>query len=192
MKRIFILLGHPDKETFSGSLADTYESAAALAGHEVRRLNIGELEFDPILHKGYKEIQELEPDLKKVQENMKWADHFVILYPNWWCSMPALLKGMFDRMFLPGFAFTFGKTKHYSWEPLLKGKTAHVIVGANAHPRTVRFLFGDYTNEISRAILGYAGYAPVRITKLGPVEKASASQKERWLKKVSNFGKKAT
>src|SRR3990167_320914 len=76
-KKIYILLGHPDKETLSGHFADIYEQEAKAAGHEVRRTNIGDLSFDPILHKGYKVIQELEPDLLKVQEDMRWAEHLV-------------------------------------------------------------------------------------------------------------------
>jgi NAD(P)H dehydrogenase (quinone) len=54
--KIFILLGHTDSDTLSGAFASTYERAAGAAGHEVRRLNIGEMQFDPILHKGYKEF----------------------------------------------------------------------------------------------------------------------------------------
>jgi NAD(P)H dehydrogenase (quinone) len=88
-KKVFILLGQEDKETLCGMLADAYEQGAKAAGHEVRRANIGDLHFDPILHKGYKVIQELEPDLKRVQEDITWSEHFVLIYPTWWSMMPA-------------------------------------------------------------------------------------------------------
>ena len=189
-KKIYILLGHPDSDTLSGYLADTYGKAAREGGHEVRRTNIGELKFDPILHKGYKVIQEIEPDLLKVQKDMKWADHIVVLYPNWWCTMPALLKGMFDSMFIPSFAFNFSKEHPGEWTPLLTGKSARVIVTAGMKPMKIRFHFGDFTNEIARGILGFAGINPVEVTTFGPSERASDAKKEQWHKKIEGYGKK--
>ncbi|MFW5761753.1 MAG: NAD(P)H-dependent oxidoreductase [Cyclobacteriaceae bacterium] len=78
-------------------------------GHEVRTQCLGDLSFDPILWKGYKEIQELEPDLKYAQECIKWSDKWVIIYPIWWGSVPALLKGFMDRTLYSGFAYKYHK-----------------------------------------------------------------------------------
>lgn len=190
MKKIYILLGHTDKETYSGALADEYEKGARDGGHEVRRTNIGEIQFDPILHKGYKEIQELEPDLLKVQEDMKWADHIMLVYPNWWNTMPAILKGMFDRMWLPGFAFNFDK-KSKKLIKCLSGKSARVIIVAGTHSPLITWCkFGDYTNEIRLGILKFAGISPVRLTALGPCERVTEEKKEQWKRDIFEFGKK--
>lgn len=186
-KKIFILVGHPDADTMSGALATAYEEGAKAAGHEVRRLNIGELNFDPILHKGYKVIQALEPDLVLIQDNMKWADHFFLSYPNWWGAMPALLKGMFDRMFIPGFAFKFTKGKFW-WDRLLKGRSAHVVITMDNSPFMARVLFGDTSNEIKRAVLGFAGFHPVRLSRIGPLKTMSDADKESLKKKMMRMG----
>lgn len=190
MKKIVVLLGHPDPTSFSGGLVDAYVNAAQGAGHEVRRTNIGEIHFDPILHKGYKEIQQLEPDLIKLQGDIKWADHLVLVYPNWWNTMPAILKGLFDRMWLPGFAFNFDKqTKKLIQR--LKGKTARVIIIAGTQsPFKTWWKYGDYTNEIRRGILAFAGFSPVSLTAFGPAEHVSLEKKEEWKKKVEALGKK--
>jgi putative NADPH-quinone reductase len=192
-KKIVLLLGHPDAQTLSGHLADLYESAAKEAGHEVRRFNIGQMRFDPILHKGYKVIQELEPDLKAMQEALKWCEHFVVVYPNWWCTMPALLKGLFDRMWLPGFAFGFykgGIMGHFSlWKRYMKGKTARVFVLSGTHPFLIWVFFGDYTNEIKRGVLWFVGFRP-RLSLFGPSEKAPEWLKNNWRRKVLYLGKR--
>lgn len=186
-KKIFVFLGNTDRETYTGMLADVYVEAAQKAGHEVRRVNIGDLQFDPILHKGYKVIQELEPDLQMVQENFKWADHTVIIYPNWWNTMPAILKGFFDRAWIPGFAFNFDKeTKQLIQR--LKGKTAHVIIVSGTHsPFMIWWKFGDFKNEIERGILEFSGFK-TKVTTFGPVERCAEAQRKAWAEQVRMMG----
>lgn len=186
-KKILVLLGNPVTDSFSGVLASAYVDGATAAGHDVVRVNISDMHFNPILEKGYNEIQELEPDLLDMQEKWRWADHIVIVYPNWWCTMPAKLKGMFDRMYLPGFAFNFDKeTKKLIQR--LKGKTARVIVVAGTHsPFMTWFRFGDYTNEIVHGILGFAGIK-AKATTFGPSNKVSEDVHKKWVSKVEKLG----
>jgi len=187
-RKIFIFLGHPDKETKCGSFADAYEAGARAAGHEVERVNIGDLQFDPILHKGYKVIQELEPDLKMVQEKIKWCEHFVIFYPTWWSSMPALLKGFFDRAWLPMFAFHFNRGK-IGWTKMLKGRTSQVYVTSDSRPFLTRFICGDNVNEIKWGILWFAGFS-VNVDKIGPLKNISAEKLLKWQEKFKKWGKR--
>ncbi|MCU0678155.1 MAG: NAD(P)H-dependent oxidoreductase [Candidatus Pacebacteria bacterium] len=188
-KKILVLCGHPDHESFSGEVASSYERSSREAGHEVVRVNIGQLHFDPILHKGYKEIQHLEPDLVDLQNRFREAEHIVIVYPNWWCAMPAILKGLFDRFWLPGFAFNFNKeTKRI--DKHLKGRSARVIVLSGSHsPFQTWWRFGDFTNEIQYGILEFAGIRTA-VTAYGPCEKVGAPCREKWLREVEAMGKK--
>ncbi len=190
LKNILLICGNPDHESFSGNMLDHYQVGAEDAGHTVVRVNLGQLQFDPILHKGYKEIQQLEPDLKDLQDKFRAADHIVIAYPNWWCTMPALLKGLFDRMWLPGFAFNFNKeTKKI--EKHLRGKTGRVIILSGTHsPFSTWWQFGDFTNEIQYGIMEFAGIR-TKVSAFGPCEKVDDAAREKWLKEVENLGKKA-
>jgi len=189
-KKIFILLGHPDKDSFNCTLADEYQLGAEGAGHEVRRMNVSDMVFDPILHCGYRVMQELEPDIISFQENVCWCDHFVIFYPSWWSTMPALLKGVFDRAWLPGFAYKF--TSEYSWKKLLKGKSSRMVITSDTIPFVQRLIFGDTTNELKKGILWFAGFGPIRVKKFGYLKHfGSTGRRERIKRKVRCLGRKA-
>lgn len=186
-KKVFILLGHPDKDTLNGTLASEYERGAMEAGHEVRRMNVGDLKFDPILHLGYKVEQELEPDLLAFQENVRWCEHFVIFYPSWWSTMPAILKGLIDRTWLPGFAFNFTHGDHL-WKGLLKGRSATIVVTSDTVPIIQYLLFGDTTNELGKGTLWFASFSPVRVYKFGYLRHFGLWRRERLKRKVYNLG----
>ena len=190
-KKIFVLLGHPDMgpEPLSRQMADAYEAAARASGHEVKRLNLGELAFDPILHKGYRSRMDLEADLLKVQEHLTWCEHFVLFYPNWWGGMPALLKGMWDRMFLPRFAFRMWKNR-FGWDALLKGRTARVLITCGNPVILDHLAFGDFTASVKRSLLQFAGFR-TNISAFGNTEKASDAKKEGWKRKVAQLAKRA-
>ena len=104
--------------------------------------------------------------------------------------MPAVMKGLFDRMWLPGFAFNFDKqTKKLIQK--LKGKTARVIIVAGTHsPFMTWWKFGDYTNEIAHGILGFSGIK-TKVTAFGPCEKVAEKQLNVWIKDVETLGSKA-
>jgi NAD(P)H dehydrogenase (quinone) len=186
-RKIFILAGHPDTDSMCVRLADSYAAGAHMSGYEVRRRNLGDMKFDPILHQGYRVIQELEPDLKQFQEDVKWCDHFVIVYPSWWSTMPALLKGLFDRAWLPGFAYKFFASG-WGWHKLLRGRTGRVFVTSDSRPIFARFLFGDNTNEIQDGILWFAGIK-TRMKKCGPMKCISEEGKAKWMKKFVEYGR---
>ncbi len=190
-KKILILLGHPDKVGMCGCIADSYEKSAREAGHSVDRLNIGEMQFDPILHQGYRAIQPMEPDLVRFQELLKAADHFVVIHPVWWVGMPALLKGLFDRAWLPGSAFRYMKMKDGArsifWHRLYRGKTARIIITSGTNPWLVRLLPGNVNAQLKWGILWFAGFS-TETTWFGPAENIPEVKKERWLAKVRSLG----
>lgn len=187
-RKILVILGHPDRESFCGALASTYVESATAAGAEVRELQLGELTFDPVLRNGYNRIQELEPDLVRAQELIKWSNHMVFVYPNWWGTMPALMKGFFDRVFLPGFAFKYRDNSAF-WDKLLSGRTAHLIVTMDTPPWYYRWIYHrPGHNEMKRTILGFCGIKVVEITEIAIVRNSRPQMREKWIAAVKALG----
>jgi len=189
VKKILVLCGNPVADSFSGTLADRYQAAAEDAGHEVLRINIADLDFDPVLRQGYNEEQPLEPDLINVQAAIRAVDHIVIIYPNWWSAMPAILKGLFDRIWQSGFAFTRQQDSN-KVDKLLSGRTARVIITSGTyHPFSAWWNYGDYTNEIQYAILEFAGIR-TSVTSLGPVQSVGDEKRGEWIKEIEKLARR--
>jgi putative NADPH-quinone reductase len=186
--RTLIILGHPDKKSFSASLADAYEKGAKEKGGEVMRINLIDLKFDPILRSGYSRVQNLEPDLVEAQRLIKWASHLVFVFPVWWSAPPALLKGFIDRVFLPGFAFQY-RENSLTWDKLLTGKSSRMIITSDA---PVAWLYLAYfhpaVNMMKKAVLEFCGVSPVSITSFGSIKNLDDRKRKILLDKSYREG----
>ena len=188
MKKILIINGHPDKESFCFALAERYKSGAEKSGTICKVINLIDLKFNPILTHGYRKITVLEPDLVQAQKDISEADHLVFVYPNWWSTYPALLKGFIDRIFLPNFAFKYHKTGPF-WDKLLKGKTARLIVTMDT-PKWYYWLMNRRPghNSMKIGILEFSGIQPVKIKSFGPIKSSDENKRKKWLEEVELLG----
>lgn len=188
-KKIALILGHPDRDSFCGAIADTYVQNAQDAGHEVRSFYLGELDFDPVLRHGYRQRQNLEPALEQVQQAISWAEHVVLVYPVWWGSMPALLKGLFDRVLLPGFAFKYRKNSSL-WDKLLSGRSAQAFITMDTPRWFFRWVYKmPAHHQLKKTILEFCGIQPVRIDTFAPLRDANDAKRQHWLAQVAQRAK---
>lgn len=186
--RTLIILGHPDKKSLCHRLADEYEKGAREKGGEVRRINLNDLSFNPNLKYGYRQVQNLEQDLLDAQDSIKWAKHIVIVFPVWWSSVPAILKGFIDRVFLPGFAFKY-RDNSSNWDKLLAGRSARLIVTSDA---PVLYLYLAYfhpaVNMMKKAVLEFCGVSPVTVSSFGSIRGSSEKRIEKIIYDVYRMG----
>jgi len=184
MKKVLIINGHPDAGSFCNALAESYKKGSIAAGNEVVLLNIRELNFNINLAAGYREKSEMEKDLLEAQQNITWANHIVVIHPVWWGSVPALLKGFFDRVLLPGFAFKYRENSPM-WDKLLKGRTGHVIYTSDTPIFFYKLVFlAPSVNMVKRRVLQFCGITPVSVTGIGPIRKSTPQFREDWLRKI--------
>ena len=190
MKKILIINGHPEIKSLCTEIAMAYQKGAEYAGAECKLVHICELKFNPLLQLHQSPFIKTEQDILDVQKAIKNADHLVLVYPNWWGTYPALLKGFIDRVFTQGFAYNFRK-KSLLHDKLLKGKSARVIVTMNSTKFNFYFRYGQPGHiSMKRNILGFCGFRPVRITTIGPVKTAQEYKIKGWLRDIEHLGLK--
>jgi 1,4-dihydroxy-2-naphthoate polyprenyltransferase len=186
--KVLIILGHPRAGSLCGALAEAFASGAREAATEVRQLNLSALVFDPHVRTESPSQQVLEPGLKEARELIVWAEHLVFVYPTWWGTLPALLKGFLDRVFTPGFAFRTceGGT---GYQGLLGGRSAQLITTMDTPPLIHRLVYRQPgRNAMARATLGFCGIRPVRSLVFGPVRDSSPEQRHSWLERARRQG----
>jgi putative NADPH-quinone reductase len=191
MKKILIINGHPDgsPERFCAALADAYADGASAAGHEVRRVRLADLKFPLIDSRAAFETGATPDDIRRVQDDILWCEHLVIVHPLWLGGQPALLKGLLEQVFRYGFALAKpGTAKGIGG--LLGGRSARMIVTMGMPSPVYRLVFGAFgVRAVERGILAISGIRPIRRTLVGGVEGLSVHERNELLEKLSNFGR---
>ncbi len=190
-KTVALIQGHPNADSYNQALYDAYKKGLLASGHKVHDLILRDMDFELNLRYGYQKRTELEPDLLAAQETLKAADHIVIFFPVWWGGVPALLKGFFDRILLPGYAFKKREGSLW-WDRMFKNKTGRIISTLDQPAWYYRFnYFRPSHNAVNRMTLRFIGVKPARTTAIGPIRNSSDKFRQKWLEKVEQMGRKA-
>jgi NAD(P)H dehydrogenase (quinone) len=186
---ILIINSHPSEDKLGTLLHNAYKKGALEAGFSVNELFLRDLLFNLNLEHGYKHLPQLEPDLLNAQTCIAHAGHIVFIYPVWWGTYPALLKGFIDRVFLPGFGFRF----HANSEPekLLAGKSARLLVSMDSPLNYHRNILGSPGEKaLKLATLEFCGIHPVKVSYFPETRRTSIAQLKSLLHKVELLGRK--
>ncbi|HLG82972.1 MAG TPA: NAD(P)H-dependent oxidoreductase [Bradyrhizobium sp.] len=186
-KRIAIIQGHPDPagHHLLNAMADAYAEAAASAGHEVRRIEVAKLDFALLRTQLDFETGEMPSDLVRPRDDMRWAEHWVILFPLWHGTMPALFKGFLEHIFRPGFAMEY-REKSFP-RRLLAGRSARIVVTMGMPATLYRWYFGAFgVRGFERSMLSFAGIKPVRENLYG-LTFADDKRRARWIEDLRRY-----
>ena len=189
MRKIMIVVGHPQSRTLCGALGEAYRRGAQAAGHEVKLFALAEMKFDPILHEGTRKEQPLEPDLQAAYEALAACDHLVIIFPLWCGDMPALLKGFIERLLQPDLIRRQDTVNAMNWA-IFKDKTARIVMTMGMPVSIYRFWYrGHALKLLARNILKFIGITPVRHTLFGMIGTSKPATRERWIAEVTALGR---
>lgn len=188
---LLLVLAHPRSDSLCAALAHAYAEGAQEAGATVRWLRLGELVFDPVLRTAKAGDQALEPDLQAAQQALRAARHVAWVYPVWWGTMPALLKGFLDRVLVSGFAYRYRQGSPL-WDRLLAGRSAELLVTMDAptwYYRWFDHMPGHW--QMRRTVLAFCGFAPVHVKGYGAVRTATPARVQAWLADARRRGRRA-
>ena len=105
--------------------------------------------------------------------------------------MPAKMKGVLDRAFLPGFAMNYHESDPF-WDRLLTGRSADVLMTSDAPAWYDRVMYGRAAGrQVERLVLKLSGIKPVHTLQFGPVKTASEAKIAGWLKAAEKAGARA-
>jgi NAD(P)H dehydrogenase (quinone) len=132
MKHI-VIVAHPSAGSFTMALAGAYTRELEQLGHQQKTYDLYRMGFNPVMAAA--ELLPItadhpaEPDVMSAQNDLREADALTLIYPLWWMSMPAMMKGYIDRVFARGFAYESSEGKVRG---LLGGKKAVLITLSGA------------------------------------------------------------
>jgi putative NADPH-quinone reductase len=117
---------------------------------------------------------------------MRWAEHWVFLFPLWHGTMPALLKAFLEHIFRPGFAMEY-REKQLP-KRLLAGRSARIVVTMGMPVMLYRWYFGAFgVRAFERSMLGFAGIKPIRESFYG-LAFADENKRLRWIEEMRGHG----
>ena len=112
LMRVLVIFAHPLGDSYAATLRDTVVAALEAGGHTVDLCDLYQEDFDPTLSaqewRDYENTSENTRAVSRQVERLRQAEGIIFVFPSWWYGMPAILKGYFDRVWLPGVAFEFG------------------------------------------------------------------------------------
>lgn len=155
--KILIIYAHPKTEGYGPTILDETKKILKRKNMNYEVIDLYGIKYDPVLnekeHSPFNK-NNLSKETLHFQNMIKEADLQIYIYPIWWASMPAILKGFFDRVFTSHFAFQYKDGRHLK---LLKGKKAIVMTTCGAPWFFYKYLARAPIWIIKNGILGFCG-----------------------------------
>ena len=192
--RVLVVHAHPVKTSFNRALYDTVVDALAAKRHTVDMLNLYEIGFEAVMSSeerlNYHEVpQNITPAIKPYVDRLRAAEAIVFVFPVWNYGFPAILKGYFDRVFMPGVSFVLeggdgpdkGKLK-----PNLKHIRKVAFVTSYGGDRWRTFIMGDPPRRFARrwGWVTFGGWLPPTYLALYDMNNVTPDGLEAFKQKV--------
>lgn len=183
---ILIIYAYPNNNGFNSLILETVKKSIS-EKNSFRVLDLYKDNFDPVLYfdkdKKRRDLQ-FEPETEKDRQDLIWADHLIFIFPIWWSSMPAILKGYIDKVFSSGFAYKF---EGLMPTKLLKGKTATIITTHDTPNLYVKLFLKDYGKILEKQTLDMVGIKTIKNMSMPFLRNSNSKKREKFIQKIANY-----
>jgi NAD(P)H dehydrogenase (quinone) len=186
MTMMTLVTSHPDPQSFSRSLANAYARGAEAQGVTVRHFEATELRFDLVLRGAHESPMHDEPDLARLRTAVDASAHVAWFFPTWWAALPAALKGLVDRLFLPKVSFRYEGGLPRG---LLTGRSSRYVATMDSPALWYWLAHHDALGgSFGRGTLQFVGFGPVQRTLVHRVRALSEAARRAWLERLERLG----
>jgi NAD(P)H dehydrogenase (quinone) len=187
MRRVLVIFAHPCEESFSSALHRRVVETLSAKGWQVDDCDLNTEGFNPVLtaaeRRGYHDLATNRSPVQGYVDRLMAAEAVVFVYPVWNFGMPAILKGFFDRVFLPGVSF---RLENGLVAPNLGHIRKLAIVTTYGATRWRAFLAGDPPRRFMTRTMRYlARPERFRYLALNDMNRVTQAERERFLSQVT-------
>lgn len=186
--RALIVFAHPCEDSFSAALHSTVLETLHQRKWEVDDCDLYKENFSPVLTPHERQIYHDEPSniepVKEYVERLRAAEALILVFPVWIFGFPAILKGFFDRVCVPGVAFTIEDGK---LSPNLTQIRKLAAITTYGGTRFRALAAGDPPRRVvKRAIRFYCQPSKLRYLALYNMNCVNESQRKQFLHRIQN------
>ena len=182
VRKILVVYAHPNPDSYNAAVKDQVLSTLSEAGHQVHLLDLYNQPFEACMSKGERERYMTGQNTEGMEQEicrLRWADTLVCVYPTWWMGPPAILKGWFDRVWLPGVAARFEDGKV---TPGLTNLKTMIVITTQGASRWRMALIGNPPRKMMKlSVKACTRSLRFHWLALYGMEKNTQQQRERFL-----------
>lgn len=182
-----VVFAHPWHGSFNKAILDKVEEGLIKSGRPHTVIDLNKEGFNPVMEEAdlalFAKGKTTDPDVERYQKLLGESDELVLIFPVWWFAPPAILKGWFDKVFLPGFGYD--QPNHRLLGRLKNVKRTTVISTSESPAYFMWFAYGSpIRNVVTRGTLGSVGLRNVKWLNSNWTTSGAPWRHKRFLNKV--------
>lgn len=185
-----IITSHPYGESFNAGVVKAIDETVTKNGHTAEVIDLVADQFNPVMNaedlKLWKEGKTADPLVQSYMAKIEQADVLVFPFPVWWSLMPAVLKGFFDKVFIPGWAYKYGEKGELIG--LMTTKKA-VVINTLGAPENVyaEHMKNPIENAFVKGSLRACGIQVLKHMLIGKINAGGPDYAEQKMQEITAF-----